>query len=394
MRSEIFESYAAIAQEQGLISEAKDDPRVGSDDLNVIELLYGVKPNGKDEKSMVEQAHPTSVIIAPSYDLLNGLVENVQERQNIMIQIINKAPQAKLTQHRYAEKDLMEELIRLGFSMDNQNQMDLMKLADSCTEGLQKQAILPLLGAIAGGLALIGAYNNFAYLSQGVSNDCDNAVEAVEKFAQQVPDIAPQLSELVEGIRYVKSLYEKAMQFAANFKSVRHSNMVQGAIDVHNSAAGQQAYKILEQYKRAAMVLSERILKVYVPIIQTTEPAEERSSSSIWTGLTSAWHALVGSAKNDVLKMLVGADIEVMGQGGLVGSLRKSVEQLTAKENAMRAYVEQNKGTLVEHLTEAAKGAEESETPAPDVVKPKKLIDELKEEQTPTPPVKSGPKVS
>lgn len=385
MRSEIFDNYVDIARKQGLISEAADSPRVGSDDLSTIELLYGVKPNGKDEKSMVEQAHPEPVIIAPSYDRLNGLVENVQERQNIIISIINKAPQAKLTQHRYAEtQELVDELIRVGFMMDNQDQHDLMKLADDCTESLlKKQAILPLLGAIAAGLTLIGTYNNFAYLSQGVGNDCDNAMDAVAKFSQEVPDISDQLSELNQGIKFVKGLYEKALKTAADIKSIKRDNPVQSAVEVHGSSTGQTAFALLEQYKRAATVLADRIMKVYVPIIQTTEPAQDRSSSSIWTGLSSAWHALVGSAKNDALKALVGTNIDMMGQGGLVGSLRKSVEQISAKEKAMQAYVEQNKGNLVDYLSEAAKGESSAApipipTPKPNEPTPKKkLIDEL-----------------
>lgn len=384
MRSEIFDNYVDIARKQGLISEAADSPRVGSDDLSTIELLYGVKPNGKDEKSIIEQAHPEPVIIAPAYDRLNGLVENEQERQNIIISIINKAPQAKLTQHRYAEtQELMDELIRVGFLMDNKDQHDLMKLADDCTEHLlKKQALFPLLGGIAAGLALLGTYNNFTYLSQGVGNDCDNAMEAVAKFSQEVPEISDQLSELNQGIKFVKELYEKALKTAADIKSIKRENMVESAVEVHGSSIGKTAFTLLEQYKKAASILADRIMKVYVPIIQTTEPAQDRSSSSIWTGLSSAWHSLVGSKKNDALKALVGANIDIVGQGGLVGSLRKSVEQISAKEKAMHAYVEQNKGTLVDYLSEAVKREESSVTPKPapkpnESVPKKRLIDEL-----------------
>lgn len=381
MRSEVFDNYATIALEQGLISNAEESARVGSDDISTIEALYGIKPNGKDEKNIMEQAHPESVIIAPSYDRLNGLVENEMERHNIIMHILNKPPQAKLTQHRYAEQELMEELIRVGFLMDNQDQLELMSLADACTEQLHKTAILPLLGAVAGGLALLGAYNNFAYLSQGIQNDCDNAIEAVDKFSQQVPEISAQLSELSGGIRYIKALHIKALKYAENFKALKQDDTIKGAIDINNSTTGQQAFKLMEQYKRAANMLADRIMKVYVPIIQSTQPAEERSSSSLWTGLTSAWSALFGSAKNDVLKMLVGADIDIMGQGGLVGSLRKSVEQINAKENAMKAYVEQNKTSLVEYLSEATKEEEPtSEMPPTKPEGKKTLVDELKEE--------------
>lgn len=387
MRSEIFEDYAAIALKQGLISEA-EDPRVGSDDLSTIEILYGVKPNGKDEKSMMQQAHPTSTIIAPAYDRLNGLVENEMERHNIIMHILNKPPQGKLTQHRYAEQSLMEELVKIGFYMDNQNQSELVFLADSCTERLQKKAILPLLAAIAGGLTLIGIYNNFAYLSQGVSNDCDNAIEAIEKFSQQMPDTSSQLSELVDGIKYVKSLYGEAMRYATDFQNLNHDNVVSGAVHVNNSSAGQQAFKILERYKKTAMMLSDRIMKVYLPIIQTSEVNEERNSSSIWTGLTNTWYALVGSTKNDVLKMLVGSNVDLLGQGGLVGSLRKSVEQITAKETAMKNYVDQHQESLMEYLSKSTEDGgttvepkvEPKVKPKPEIEPPKKkLIDELKD---------------
>jgi hypothetical protein len=380
--SEVFDNYTNIALEQGLISEADSNPRVGSDDLSAIELLYGVKYN-KDEKDLMDQAHPEPVFIAPAYDILNGLVENNKERQKIIINILNTRPHAKLTNHRYAQKDLMEELIRLGFSLDNKDELDLMKLADSCAEGLQKVAILPLLGAIAAGLALIGAYNNFGNLSQGVPNDCDNVVEAIEKFSQEVPESSSELSELSDGIKYVKSLYEKAMQYSSNLKSIKHDNIIQGAIDINNSSTGQAAIKLLEKYKKSADILAKSIVKVYVPIIQTIEPAQDKSSSSIWTGVTDVWHGLFGSAKNDVLKFLVGSNIDMIGQGGLVGSLRKSVEQITAKENAMKNYVEQNKGSLVDYLNESA-DSDITPISTPEKSPEKKsLISELQEGEKP-----------
>lgn len=384
MRSEIFDKYAAIALEQGLLSEAAEEKsRIGSDDISTIELLYGVKPNGKDEKNIIEQAHPEPVIIAPAYDRLNGLVENEIERRNIIMQIMNKPHQAKLTQHRYAEQQLMSELVRIGFLMDNQDQFELMSLADACTEGLQKKAILPLIGAISGGLALLGAYRNFAYLSQGIQNDCDNAIDAISKFSQQVPGITAQLYELVDGIRYIKGLHAKALKQSESITKIKQNDAIKDAIDLNNSNTGQQAFKLMEQYKRAANVLADRIMKVYLPIIQSTEPAEERNSSSIWTGLTSAWSAIFGSSKNDTIKMLVGTNVDFIGQGGLVGSLRKSVEQITAKENAMRAYVEQNKNSLVDYIAEVTKEQDDASNTnlsvLPTEPQQKKLIDELKE---------------
>ena len=149
--SEIFDNFAKIALDKGLISEAAEgviktvlaestNPRYDSKTLSDIEILYGVRPNGKDEKDIIGQAHPESVVIAPAYDRLNGLVENVKERHDIMVGIAMKPHQGKLTGHKYAKQDLLNELIRLGTFLDSKGQEDLMSLADGCTEKLTKEA--------------------------------------------------------------------------------------------------------------------------------------------------------------------------------------------------------------------------------------------------------------
>jgi hypothetical protein len=166
--SDIFNNYAKIMEEQGLLknaqrsSEAKTRPQ--GIDPEAIQMLYHVKPNGKDEKPIVEQAHPEPAYVAPAYDRMNGLVENVQERQNMMIEIMEDPQHGKLTQHRYvkANNELLQELIRVATYMDNKNQEDLMKLADSCASELTKEYELKkkaFLGpaAVAVGRLLLGS---------------------------------------------------------------------------------------------------------------------------------------------------------------------------------------------------------------------------------------------
>jgi hypothetical protein len=146
-RSDIFESFAKIAQEQGLISEAEHaehtetsfseaNPRMDSLTIEQISKLYNTKPElPKDmeyKRNIIENAHPDSVVVSPSYDKLNGLVENENEGQNIRIRLIMKEPDGHLTNRKYAEKNLILSLVRVANELDNSNNDELRKLADVC----------------------------------------------------------------------------------------------------------------------------------------------------------------------------------------------------------------------------------------------------------------------
>lgn len=174
-QSEIFDSFIKIAQEKGMISndsnEAKkkleQTQRADSLSITDIEALYGVKPNAPKEMeyehNIMENAHPNSVVVSPSYDKLNGLVENNNERQSIMINIINQTPNGNPTPKKYAEKEFVSALVSLANYLDNSDSEQLRVLADACLmqvysskKPLKKQAVGPL--AIAGLVALpIGA---------------------------------------------------------------------------------------------------------------------------------------------------------------------------------------------------------------------------------------------
>jgi hypothetical protein len=195
--SEIFNEFAKIAIKDGLITEAEEKETTNSnkDYDDMIQMLYGIKPNG-DEKHIMEQAHPESpVIIAPSYDRLNGLVENPLERQNVMVGIARRPTHGHLTQHRYASahQGLTEELVRIGFTMDNKDQDELRILADSCSQRIVKEAFWPAVGMWALRLApkALGLYLTYAGIknvldyevSQGLFNDGVNAIKSLRKAA-------------------------------------------------------------------------------------------------------------------------------------------------------------------------------------------------------------------
>jgi hypothetical protein len=152
--SDIFNSYIEIAQQKGLVSLAEDDwkkskdaleknPRADSLTQEKIEKLYNLKPQsqkGMDyKKNIMEVAHPSSVVIAPSYDKLNGLVENNNQRQNILLRIVDKRTNGLLTQHKYARDEMVRALVRVANDMDNRDEDSIRTLADECIESLTKE---------------------------------------------------------------------------------------------------------------------------------------------------------------------------------------------------------------------------------------------------------------
>lgn len=153
-QSELLEDFIKLSQSVGILKEGypnlqayEDDAeaRAGSDDISTIEALYGVKQpdpiEGMDyEHNIMESAHRDPVIIAPSYDKINGLVENHNERANIMHNIVMKPTDGLLTNRKYARKELVLELVRIANEMDNKNHEQLFKLADQCLSGLQSEA--------------------------------------------------------------------------------------------------------------------------------------------------------------------------------------------------------------------------------------------------------------
>lgn len=154
MSSDIFDAYAKLALERGLIKNSeeskelkryKDDeyPRAGSDTEEVIKALYGIKPDSsiKYKNNIMEAAHPEKVILTPAYDRINALIENNIERQKIMINITQKPVNGHLTQHKYAQQDLALALTKVANDMDNQDMDELRLLADACLDQLYKEAL-------------------------------------------------------------------------------------------------------------------------------------------------------------------------------------------------------------------------------------------------------------
>ena len=211
-RSDVFDEFIKIAVEKGLVSEGEAEhteqntkrPRWDSLDISAIEALYGVKPDRpKDmdyEHNIMENAHPSAVVIAPAYDKLNGLVENNNELQAILMHIVYKSPESGSPNQsmypqqptllyptpKYASKDLMMTLVRVANDMDNRNKEELRLLADTCLEqmsqGIKKQAFLPWIIGAASVLAMVYMQQHLDDVDQGLKQDYSRLQGELQDF--------------------------------------------------------------------------------------------------------------------------------------------------------------------------------------------------------------------
>jgi len=233
-RSEIFDNYIKVAMEQEMISEDASDkakkkleenPRADSLSPDDIKKLYKTKPNlpkGMGYKSnIVEKAHPNAVVLCPSYDRINGLVENLNERQNIILNIINKTPNGQVVQPKYAERDLILTLVRIANDLDNKNYDELRVLADTCLKqvSIKKQALFPafLIPTAGTAVILIGSVIGLIYLYEHFTAD-----EGFEKNSEKLLESINAILKAHDSISNTLGLgYEYSNSFLSSVSNLK-----------------------------------------------------------------------------------------------------------------------------------------------------------------------------
>lgn len=358
INSEIFDEYAKIALEEGLISEAeeKTNPRYDSLELSDIEILYNIKPNGEDD-DILDKAHPAPVIIAPAYDRVNGLVENLKERQKVMIGIAMKPTQGTLTGHRYASanQELLDEVIKVSFMLDKNDQEELMSLADSCSEALTKTAIAPLIiaGIIAGVVALFGAggvlYTSNNPKSQGIKNDALRALSELDDVVKKYPEAGVVLSPVITNI-------QKVVQLSDAFVSY-NDQLVSGLLQVSSAGSTEDKKKMIA--KNATVFFrsgkDKEILNVFTKFkevcdavvasvpealryLAEVEGKYESSDPQFWRSIKNFVHEnIVSSDVEDAIRIL---SVLANSCAGVSASIVKSTNNLNAlKDQASQGNV-------------------------------------------------------
>lgn len=274
--SDIFENFAKIAQEKGIISDdapekakkkLEKDHRWDSMTLSDIEALYGVKPDSEKEleykRNIIEVAHPGSMVISPSYDKLNGLVETDNERQDIILNIVNKTPNGQLTNHKYAEKELTLSLVRIGNDMDNKDNKDLMKLADTCLmqlsdKDMKKKVASPLvIGVAVGAAAIIGGL----YLQQHLPFANDGFKTNNKKLLEEVDDLIQSNSNWGVGIELSQEFRKTLSEFRSKI------------VEFYNT--------YMSQYEVISSLQKPRTAKELIPLAKGSESGEVKRAYDI-----------------------------------------------------------------------------------------------------------------
>jgi hypothetical protein len=320
-KSDVFDSFVKIALEKGLISEdapekakkkLESNPRADSLDISAIEALYGVKPNAlkgmEYKRNIIENAHPESVIIAPSYDKLHGLVENENERQDISINIINRMPDGNITQHKYAEHDLLMTLVRVGNELDNQNKHELRALSDVCLEKIssvttiKKRALIPAIALAAGAaLGALWLQQHMPFISQSFTEDYKKLMAEIEDVLKQGSSwqnaVGAGVDYTPEFIAIVKDLKAKLVAYNDVFKRVTPYIITfkkpQGADELLKASQGttaQNAVKAQEIFTKATSDLIVYLEDVRIKFSDTNFKSQQIANKGFLTSLVDKTH--------------------------------------------------------------------------------------------------------
>lgn len=348
--SKIFDEYAKLAEERGLISKEAYpmDKRVESRTLSDIEILYGIKPNGKeDDKDIVEQAHPETCVMAPAYDKMNGIVENQNQLADIMRNIALRPPNGLYQQKRFisAQQDLVESLVRIGFLMDNKGEVDLMKLADSCAGRLEKKAALPLavpiIMGIVGSLGLLAILNRTDYSLQNVVNNTEMVIRELNDLQGKM-DVTAILNDML----YLQKL---ANEFESASKAVGKPalNDVQDVLQASKKHPGE--LKVAKKYRAVLDIIGPKIAD-YKRYIETAPVASEYKYD---------WMQKV----EDVGRTLFSVTTDKEDVINALGGLEKAVAQAKKEVDYLMNRAQQAKPTLETQLAEYQK-AEDAHNPS------------------------------
>lgn len=279
--SEIFENFIKIAEENGLVESDKaidklDKTRrhdyLSADD---IERLYNIKCDSPEDmkykRNIIEDAHPNSVVVSPSYDKINGLVENNNERQNIILNIVNKPVNGQLTGHKYAHNELVLNLIRLANDLNNKNNNELLTLADVClnqvgAKSLKKQAMGPLVipAVVATMIAALWIQQQMKFTNEGFERNYKKLIEELDDLInagnkplivgyEYRPEFIAEMQEFKTKLEELDFVVTKNMDIINDFEKPRDTPALIAAANSPEGETINNAYNSLRDSLKKIM---------------------------------------------------------------------------------------------------------------------------------------------
>jgi hypothetical protein len=367
MNSDIFSEYARIADEHGLFNNTVIKTAAEKEDkgLDVIGLLYGVKPNGKeDDESISDKAHKETMVVTKSYDAMNAVVETPAQRQNIMAHIALKDPTGQLVQQRYAvaSSELIQALVRAGSITDISGEEQLMSLADSCAERVSEKTVktaevvtLTIVAvALVAGVALAFYAANGPTSAKDVAKNCEWVLETLNSLSSEA--YYPEIRAKLEKLRNTALDFSKNKNkfIAANLKEVKSN------VEEHG-----EYIKKFEEYSDMLRDVYSKIPK-WVDMIKLahSKEVEEKQNASYLSSYLNVfnwnqWETLLDRLYGQGNWMTVGRT------GGLYQSIKTELEIVSKAANVGESV----KPRITEALSQQAPQAPSS-TPAPSELPP------------------------
>jgi hypothetical protein len=350
--SDIWSEFEKLAVAQGLVSIAEDDEQSkpeARDSLSddAIRLLYNIDPEPERKKSIIELAHPETAVVGRAYDAMNSIVENEEQRHDIMSYIALKMPNGHLTQRRYvaAKKELLDSLIRSAFMFDHQDEEGLMTLADSCAQRLgehqiKKEAAVPAVAIGAAAAALIGLGYYFfsgAPPAESVYQNAQKVIDAADGLADRI-----NVTAIKQDMVYLMNLARQVNNVKGQLEpmhSVRDS--ITAAQKESEIAKAKRAHEIVNQYYTVLGKIKE-IIPVWTSKIKTMSSNTDTSARGDWMAkFHELTNALTDTPEEKLIFALEGK-ADIFGQfkqiipgttghaerGGLLGAINQELEKI------------------------------------------------------------------
>jgi hypothetical protein len=224
-RRDFFDNFVKFAEENKQLAEKakktlEKTQRADSLDIKLIESLYNTQND--QFKELIDSSHKDSAVLFQSYDRLNGLIENNQERQNIILNILNKAPTGQLFTPKYAKDQLILSLVRLGNALDVNHQEDLRNLTDTClmqltNETLNKKAAAPLAAGLAVGVSsLLGALyvqQHMDFINEGFQTNHNKLIAEIDDLLNSSSQWGVGYTYTAHFIKIVRDFKNKLLNF-------------------------------------------------------------------------------------------------------------------------------------------------------------------------------------
>ena len=373
-RSEIFDNFIKIAKDQGLVSENscheheetdfhETNPRMDSLSIEQISKLYNVKtdkPKDMEYKyNIIEDAHPEPLFISPSYDKLNGLIENDNERQNIMARIVMKPTNGHLTNHKYAKQNFILSLVRTANELDNNNNDELRKLADIClvqatNSSIKKESwVLPAAGAIAAAIGLLWLQQHRDFHSDGFNQDYEKVITEVDQLLTSssnwgvgytfTKEFIAVVTELKSDLEKIHTAVNKVIPIVENIekprtKSEQEQELSRIAIDPKTQEANQAVKEFSDIVKEYGPKIRQTVINFGNQSFKDRAIAEKGSLTKMvdWAEILHGGSGLVADDFDDVARSLrtLWKDIVALYKavGGAKGIEEKAKEEIAANQ--------------------------------------------------------------